>query len=525
MTADRAIKEPCRVATLGNISLSGLQTVDGVALAASDRVLVRQQATASDNGIWEAAAGAWQRTIDFDGAGEAVGGTQLLVTSGVRNGGTAWKVAGEGPVAIGSDPLPFDPVTLRDTVSILDFGADRTGQSDSTAAFDAAKATGKNIVFPDGTYRGNFVLSTDYQSLIALGSVWLGHWSNGIILTLAGRGQTVLGLRFTGSGYTGDGILITGAECRLYGVTVLSVSGRAVRSTGGATHIDGGQFTTIDTGPSSYDLEFDGGLYNSVVGIKTSQREGGILIENGADATLLGNQFGKLTVQSGTAPSSGLKGWGNRVNGATVWKTAAILWDGNGHADHVTIGDGTSPNLSQICWGPSNVVISGKTFTLNSNVIESSFHLGQVVSGGAAIVVNAPNNDIWHPEISFTPALSASGGSPAIGNGTLVGTYSRAGREWTARVVFQGGTTTNYGTGNFWVTAPFKAATRIVGSANVAEDGVGSYPGVAEVLGGDNRILVTAGVPPVPQTIGAAYPFAWGAGDIIIATVSGQFAP
>jgi len=57
MSADRAIKEPCRVATTGAITLHGAQTIDGLALSAGDRVLVRAQASAIDNGIWQVALG------------------------------------------------------------------------------------------------------------------------------------------------------------------------------------------------------------------------------------------------------------------------------------------------------------------------------------------------------------------------------------------------------------------------------------------------------------------------------------
>src|SRR3569832_1978833 len=74
MTAERAIKEPCRVAATSNITLSGLPTIGGIALASGDRVLVTAQTSAVDNGIYVAAAGAWTRATDFDGSGEAIGG-------------------------------------------------------------------------------------------------------------------------------------------------------------------------------------------------------------------------------------------------------------------------------------------------------------------------------------------------------------------------------------------------------------------------------------------------------------------
>ena len=52
LTGATAIKQPCRVATTANLTLSGTQTIDGVAVVADDRVLVKNQTTATQNGIY-----------------------------------------------------------------------------------------------------------------------------------------------------------------------------------------------------------------------------------------------------------------------------------------------------------------------------------------------------------------------------------------------------------------------------------------------------------------------------------------
>ena len=73
-----AVLAPVRVATLSNITLSGLQTVDGVALAAGDRVLVRGQTTGSQNGIYVVVTpGAWTRATDADTAAEVQRGVRV----------------------------------------------------------------------------------------------------------------------------------------------------------------------------------------------------------------------------------------------------------------------------------------------------------------------------------------------------------------------------------------------------------------------------------------------------------------
>ncbi len=139
MAADLAIKEPVRAATTGNITLSGLQTIDGVALVSGDRVLVRAQSTATQNGIYTAASGSWTRATDFDGAGEVTGGTQLLVTSGATFFSSIWRVAGAVAVLPGTDAITFVQLDFT-VVSVSEFGAKGDGSADDTAAINAAIA-------------------------------------------------------------------------------------------------------------------------------------------------------------------------------------------------------------------------------------------------------------------------------------------------------------------------------------------------------------------------------------------------
>lgn len=62
------VKKSVRVIARSNITLSGTQTIDGVAVVAGDRVLAAGQTAAKDNGIYVAAAGAWARAEDADGS-------------------------------------------------------------------------------------------------------------------------------------------------------------------------------------------------------------------------------------------------------------------------------------------------------------------------------------------------------------------------------------------------------------------------------------------------------------------------
>lgn len=93
----------------GNVALTGLQTIDGVALSAGDRVLVKNQTDAKENGIYVAGTGAWARADDCDGTpeGEVTTGMFTFVEAGTKNKSTGWSLATEGVITLGTTELEF----------------------------------------------------------------------------------------------------------------------------------------------------------------------------------------------------------------------------------------------------------------------------------------------------------------------------------------------------------------------------------------------------------------------------------
>lgn len=75
------------VATTANITLSAPQTIDGISVVAGNRVLVKNQTVASQNGIYVVAAGSWTRSADADSAAE-LAASIVNVQAGTTNGGT-----------------------------------------------------------------------------------------------------------------------------------------------------------------------------------------------------------------------------------------------------------------------------------------------------------------------------------------------------------------------------------------------------------------------------------------------------
>ncbi len=96
-------------ATTAAITLSGLQTVDGVPLTAGARVLVKNQAAAKDNGLYlVVAGGAWTRCTDADASAKVTPGMLVLVERGTANGDSAWQLVTDAPITLGVTALAFE---------------------------------------------------------------------------------------------------------------------------------------------------------------------------------------------------------------------------------------------------------------------------------------------------------------------------------------------------------------------------------------------------------------------------------
>lgn len=136
LTEGVAVKAPCAAATTADILLSGLQIIDDVALAAGDRVLVKSQSTASQNGIWVASGGAWTRALDFNDSRDVVEGTIVKVNYGTLYANQMFALATPNPV-VGTSALSFTPAFTFSSVTVSPFM--QTVLDDLTAS--AARST------------------------------------------------------------------------------------------------------------------------------------------------------------------------------------------------------------------------------------------------------------------------------------------------------------------------------------------------------------------------------------------------
>lgn len=106
----KRLKEPVRVASTANVTVSGPgSTIDGVTMVNGDRVLLKNQTTGGENGIytWTGAATAMTRTTDADAAADLHYGFLVYVREGTVNAGTYWAYTTSTAVTLGTTTLTF----------------------------------------------------------------------------------------------------------------------------------------------------------------------------------------------------------------------------------------------------------------------------------------------------------------------------------------------------------------------------------------------------------------------------------
>lgn len=102
-----SIKAAVRALAIGNVALTGTQTIDGVALAAGDRVLLVGQTNLKQNGIWVVAAGAWARSSDF-ATGSHAAGSFTFVEEGTAYASEGWvNAAAQGQDVVDTNNLSY----------------------------------------------------------------------------------------------------------------------------------------------------------------------------------------------------------------------------------------------------------------------------------------------------------------------------------------------------------------------------------------------------------------------------------
>jgi hypothetical protein len=165
-------KESARAASTANINTASPgASIDGVALAAGERVLLKNQTTGSENGLWNwnGAAAAMTRTADAstsDGIQTLTAGLAVLVTEGTVNHDTAWVLTTDDPIVVGTTALTFNQFGGGSTYTAGN-GLTLTG-----SAFSVVAVSGGGITVAGGG------ISIDFTKAVAKYSANLGDGSS-----------------------------------------------------------------------------------------------------------------------------------------------------------------------------------------------------------------------------------------------------------------------------------------------------------------------------------------------------------
>jgi len=261
-------RQSVRLATTANITLSGLQGIDGVTTVADDRVLVKNQSAGEENGVYLAKAGAWARTTDMD-AGADFPSAAMFVREGSTYQDTAWSCTNDTNPTLGTTAIVFaqfsgggsltggSGVTVSgNTISVnVDNTSIEVNGSDQLAikAVAAAKITGtiantqlanNTVAFggvslslggSDATPAFDLTDATNYPTSSLTGTITAaqlaggignGKLSNSAISVTDGTTSTAVSLGGTITYTAGEGIDITqsGGEVTIVGETATSAN-------------------------------------------------------------------------------------------------------------------------------------------------------------------------------------------------------------------------------------------------------------------------------------------------------------
>lgn len=185
------LKDSVAAATTANVTLSGAQTIDGVSLTAGIRVLVKNQSTASQNGIYAVAAGAWTRTLDFN-TGSSQSSAFVFVDGGSTQAGNGY--VSNTTTNVGTTSTTFTQFSGAGQI-VAGAGLVKSGNT-----LDVGGTANRIVVNAD-----SIDIASNYQgqnTIITVGTITTGTWqgtaiavaNGGTGATNAGTARTNLGL-------------------------------------------------------------------------------------------------------------------------------------------------------------------------------------------------------------------------------------------------------------------------------------------------------------------------------------------
>jgi hypothetical protein len=384
-------KQPCAVGTLVNITLSGLQTIDGYTTLEGDRVLVKNQATAANNGIYLASAGAWTRSLDADTWNDLISAISFL-EYGSQAGG-AWYCTAQPGGTLSVTAVNWSQFTTSATYS-AGTGLTLTGTVFSITPVGTASTYGSATQTPVFTTNASGQVTSVTNTTItpAVGSITgLG---TGVATFLATPTSANLATAVTDE--TGSGALVFATNPTLV-TPILGTPQSGNFSSGTFTWPTFNQNTT---GTASKATNLVGGAagslpYQSAVDTTTFLAAG----TNGQVLTLASGVPSWATPTTGTVTSVGTAGTvsGITLTGGPITSTGTITLGGTLDLSAPPAIGGTTPNT-----------ITGTTITANTKFVGTNYDAANSAGGSLR---NASGTAIFQ--------WGAGGGTNASVNGSI----------------------------------------------------------------------------------------------------------
>ncbi len=187
-----------------------------------------------------------------------------------------------------------------------------------------------------------------------------------------------------------------------------------------------------------------------------------------------------------------------------------------------------------------NAAVLASDVVTTAKILDANVTLAKINGGATAGVLQTSASgvlSILSVSTSYTPTWTSSGTAPSLGNGTLTGAYTQIGKLVEARIAITFGSTTTYGTGNFYFSLPVTAkaissanamhVAMQLGTGTIADTGVNYYPaaprfvdvnkievGVFTTLSGANPVYAHTG-----SAMSATVPFTMGNTDGVYLTI------
>ena len=246
------VKQSVRAATVGAINISAdLEAgdlIDGVTLVAGDRVLVKDQSTATENGIYVAvASGAASRSSDANGTadtGELKPGTFTFVEEGAVNSDKGFVVSTNGTITIGSTSIAWTQFSGAGSFTAGD-GLSQSGNTINVNVTSNRTAITADAIDISANYVGQ-------SSITTLGTITTGVW-DGTDVAVAGGGT---GASDAASARTNLGIKTTAGAATTSAATLARVAaqGNTAHSSGTSTTAVVHNFNTTDVIVQVYEV-------------------------------------------------------------------------------------------------------------------------------------------------------------------------------------------------------------------------------------------------------------------------------